>query len=152
MICIKTMRCFCATLVLAAVMPSISPTHAQTSTWRPLTDPRTNNAVWMASATVGWAVGVSGSISQTTNGGTSWTPQTSGVTVDLHGIWGTSAPSVWAVGEGGNVLFWDGTYWTPQTTGVTTKVNAISGFNSTTVTADVDPDEITKCNPSPGQT
>ncbi len=146
MICIKTMRCFCATLVLAAVLPSISPTHAQTSTWRPLTDPRTNNAVWMASATIGWAVGVSGSISQTTNGGTSWTSQTSGVTVDLHGIWGTSTSSVWAVGDGGTVLFWDGTSWTPQTSGVTTNLNAISGFNATNVWAVGDASEIIKWN------
>ena len=37
-------------------------------------------------ATTGWAVGGSGSIRHTTNGGTAWAAQTSGTTQTLHGI------------------------------------------------------------------
>lgn len=128
-------RPYASLVTFLALLTSFAAVHAQTSTWRVLTDPRENKAVWMASTTVGWAVGVSGSISQTTDGGATWTAQPSGVTVDLNGVWGTSSTSVWAVGDGGTVLFWDGTSWTPQTSGVTTNLNAISGFNASNIWA-----------------
>ena len=146
MIFLKPLRCFVSTLATLTVLTSFSLVQAQTSTWRTLTDPRSNNAVWMASTTVGWAVGVSGSISQTTDGGATWTPQPSGVNIDLNGIWGTSDTSVWAVGNGGTVLFWNGTAWTAQTTGVTSNLSAIAGFNASNVWAVGAATEIIKWN------
>ena len=100
-----------------------------------MVDTSNNEAVWMASSSVGWAVGASGSIGKTTDGGATWTPQPSGVTVDLNGIWGNSPTSVWAVGDGGTVLFWDGTSWTSQTSGTTLDLFAISGSNASNVWA-----------------
>lgn len=135
MAALKTLRCFISTVATLMVMTAFSLVQAQTSTWRTLADPRSNEAIWMASTTVGWAVGASGSISQTTDGGATWTPQPSGVTVDLNGIWGTSDTSVWTVGDGGTVLFWNGTSWATQTTGVTSDLSAISGFNASNVWA-----------------
>jgi photosystem II stability/assembly factor-like uncharacterized protein len=146
MIFLKPLRCFVSTLATLTVLTSFSLVQAQTSTWRTLADPRSNNAVWMASTTVGWTVGASGLISQTTDGGATWTPQPSGVTVDLNGIWGTSDTSVWAVGNGGTVLFWNGTAWTAQTTGVTSNLSAIAGFNASNVWAVGAAAEIIKWN------
>jgi len=36
--------------------------------------------------------------------GTTWTGQTSGTTNFLHGVWGTDANNVWAVGATGTIL------------------------------------------------
>jgi|GEM_PF-1979845 len=89
----------------------------------------------MASVTEGWAVGPSGAIRHTTDGGVTWTTEESGVAVDLGGVWGTSASSVWAVGNGGTVLFWDGVSWAAQTSGVSDNLNAVYGINASNVWA-----------------
>src|SRR5207253_8525905 len=49
--------------------------------------------------------------------GTSWTPQTSGTTQELNGVWGSGATDVFAVGDRGTILLYDGTNWTTQRTG-----------------------------------
>ena len=105
------------------------------SDWRILSDSRANTAVWMASATVGWAVGPSGAIRHTTDGGGTWALEASGTAADLNGVWGTSSTSVWAAGSGGTVLFWDGVSWEPQTSGVTNNLLAIYGTNASNVWA-----------------
>lgn len=48
-----------------------------------------------------------------------WTLQTSGVASDLRAVWGTSSTAVWAVGDGGVALFWEGASWrsVPTNTG-----------------------------------
>lgn len=44
-----------------------------------------------------------------------WAAQTSGTTNTLNGIWGQNASTIWAVGNAGTILKWDGTAWTAQT-------------------------------------
>ena len=34
---------------------------------------------------------------------------------DIHGMWGSAANDVWAVGDGGEITHYDGTAWTPPT-------------------------------------
>ena len=35
----------------------------------------------------------------------------SGTMQNLYGIWGSDSTSIWAVGEGGTILFWNGSDW-----------------------------------------
>ena len=43
---------------------------------------------------------------------------------NLSGVWGTDAQNVWAVGDGGALLHWDGSNWTTQSSGT---VNYLTG-------------------------
>jgi photosystem II stability/assembly factor-like uncharacterized protein len=93
----------------------------------------------LASDTVFYAVGETGTILKSADGGQNWSAQTSGVTEDLWSIFCTSASVCWAVGEddglGGDAVILytsnGGTDWTEQTSG-TTKVLYDVFFASTT--------------------
>ncbi len=63
------------------------------------------DAVFFIDNTTGWAVGMLGEIIHTTNGGVSWTPQTSGVTsYTLTGVYFVDANTGWAVSDGGDII------------------------------------------------
>ena len=64
------------------------------TTWR---------AIHFATANSGWVVGTSGAVAHTTDGAT-WVGQNSGTTVQLNGVWATSASTAVAVGAGGTVI------------------------------------------------
>lgn len=72
------------------------------------------NAIW-AHGNSGevFVVGDAGTIIHRTNSGT-WEAQASGVTRDLFAVHGFSTTHVWAVGEEGVILFYNGTVWTEQ--------------------------------------
>lgn len=80
-------------------------------------------AVWGVDANNVWVVGRGGRIDKTSNGGTNWTQQASGLpsTALIRGIWGTSATNIWAVaGDFGDntivyITHYDGTSWTQYT-------------------------------------
>jgi photosystem II stability/assembly factor-like uncharacterized protein len=59
----------------------------------------------MVSATEGWAVGAQGTILHTTDGGATWSPQSSGTTEPLNAVRFLDAQHGWAVG---NVMLWTG--------------------------------------------
>ena len=40
-----------------------------------------------------------------------WSAMISGTTNNLNGVWGSSGSDVFAVGNGGNILHYDGTTW-----------------------------------------
>ncbi|MCP4674238.1 MAG: hypothetical protein GY854_01705 [Deltaproteobacteria bacterium] len=40
-----------------------------------------------------------------------WSEEESGVTADLHGIWGVSVEDIWAVGDSGTIIHFDGVTW-----------------------------------------
>ena len=50
----------------------------------------------------------------------SWSEMTSGTTVSLPAIWGSSGSNVFAVGDNGTILHYDGTAWSAMTSGSTT--------------------------------
>ncbi|MQF49162.1 hypothetical protein FIM08_04635, partial [SAR202 cluster bacterium AC-647-N09_OGT_505m] len=79
------------------------------------------------SAYVGWAVGASGTIMMTNDGGRSWSLQTSGTTSQLMGIDFVDYRYGWAVGAGGTVLATTngGHTWTPQTSGTTETLHRV---------------------------
>src|SRR5438552_18563442 len=83
--------------------------------WSSQTSGTANNlrGVHFISDNVGWAVGVSGTILHTTDGGTNWTAQTSNTTANLLAVRAVDANVVWAAGAGTVVrTIDDGANWT----------------------------------------
>src|SRR5437660_8132005 len=71
---------------------------------------------------IGWAVGDGGTILHTSNGGSTWSPQTSGSNSSLLGVAFPDATNGWAVGSPGTILHTSdgGSTWSPQTSGTGT--------------------------------
>ena len=69
----------------------------------------------------GWAVGWSGTIVGTTNGGATWIHQTSGTTEQLRAVDFIDPSNGWSVGESGTILGTTdgGATWSPQASGTT---------------------------------
>lgn len=89
------------------------------SDWVPseLTGHDTLLDVDFVSASEGWAVGKNGTILHTTDGGDSWTTQTSNTTNDLYAVDALGASEVYAVGENETLLSYDGSWSTVTTAG-----------------------------------
>ncbi len=51
--------------------------------------------------------------------------------VNLNGIWGFSSDKLWAVGDSGQILYWNGTVWTLQASGTTRNLNSVWGSSPT---------------------
>lgn len=87
-------------------------------TWKQVDSQSTANlaAIWGAAGPAGaiWAVGDGGTIRRFVSGSARWEKVASPTTNTLHALWGASANDVWAVGELGTVLHYDGTSWTPS--------------------------------------
>jgi PKD repeat protein len=65
-----------------------------------------------------------------------WTNVTPAIsTKNLYGIWGTSPSNIYALGQDGAILHYDGTVWTAETSGTTEKLNAIWGVTETNIYA-----------------
>jgi hypothetical protein len=54
---------------------------------------------------------------------------------DLLGIWGAAANDIWAVGEGGTILHYDGSAWSRVTSPTTEQLNAVFGSSANDVWA-----------------
>ncbi len=82
------------------------------------------NGIFMLDLNSGWIVGSSGTILKTTNGGTNWNPQTSGITTELRSVHFKDANEGWAVGASGVILHTTngGTSWAQEGIGVTTQL------------------------------
>lgn len=80
----------------------------------------------------GLAVGVSGTILSTANGGYSWTTVTSGTSNTLNSIAYSTNIMAWAVGDNGTILRTDdaGATWVSVNSGVTAKLNKISFYDA----------------------
>lgn len=81
-----------------------------------------------------WAVGNNGVITHTSNG-TSWSEQNSGTAQSLFGIDALTANQVWAVGNGGTIIFYNGSNWSAQTSGVTNPLTSVKAFAANNVWA-----------------
>lgn len=116
----------CAVLACSLVV-GISPevAVANGSNWHwlsPLPRGETLNAVDLVTADIGYAVGNTGCIMKTYNGGTDWIEKNSTTTDDLHAVAFIDADTGWAGGDNGVIVKTDGTSgatWTRQVTGVT---------------------------------
>jgi uncharacterized repeat protein (TIGR01451 family) len=76
----------------------------------------------------GWAVGESGTILHTSDGGGTWSPQTSGTSVLLFAVSFVDANDGWAVGSSGTILHTSngGGTWSPQTSGTSESFHGVS--------------------------
>jgi photosystem II stability/assembly factor-like uncharacterized protein len=74
-----------------------------------------------------WAVGDFGRILNTTNGGTTWSPQVSGTGQNLEAVSFADGSDGWAVGKRGVILntIDGGTTWTAQTSGTTGELDGV---------------------------
>ncbi len=93
------------------------------------------NGVACLSTLICYIVGASGTILNTTNGGsggsTPWTSQTVGA-ANLNGIACPATNTCFAVGAGGTILKTiDGSTWTPQTSNTTNSLNGIACLSTT---------------------
>nr|MCU0294777.1 YCF48-related protein [Candidatus Nanopelagicales bacterium] len=90
----------CAVLLaLALAVPAQATWTAQNSSGPTLFD------VAFTDTSHGWAVGDGGTILATSDGGATWTAQSSGTTENvLYGVAFTDASHGWAVGGGGTIL------------------------------------------------
>jgi hypothetical protein len=109
--------------------------HVPAVRWRTLHD------VWGSSATGVWAVGDKGEMVRWD--GTAWTLHrydgtsvaakslgdfdTPASAYTLRGVWGSSAANVFAVGDSGVVLRYNGATWTRMATGTTAQLNDVWG-------------------------
>jgi len=77
------------------------------------------NNVKFVTTNVGWAVGASGTIESTVDGGAHWASQNSGTSSDLTGIDAISTSTAWAVGLDGVILSTSngGSSWQKRTSG-----------------------------------
>jgi photosystem II stability/assembly factor-like uncharacterized protein len=93
---------------LALLFPACTSSALAASGWQ-VQNPGTTNRLWDIDAVDGntaWAVGEFMTILKTTDGGASWTPQTSGIAPEqsLNAVSALNANTVWAVGTGGNII------------------------------------------------
>jgi photosystem II stability/assembly factor-like uncharacterized protein len=94
----------------------------------------TLNGIHMLNSLTGWAVGASGLILKTTDGGSTWASQTSGTTTNLRSVHFVDASQGWAVGASGLILRSTdgGASWTPETSGVSTELRRVFFVNANT--------------------
>jgi photosystem II stability/assembly factor-like uncharacterized protein len=86
------------------------------------------SALQFVNAQDGWAVGSGGEILATTNGGASWTAQSSNTTENLNGLHFTDAANGWAVGDQGTIVATTdgGTSWTAQSSGTSYQLTGVA--------------------------
>ena len=89
-------------------------------------------SVHFVNTTTGWAVGQSGVIRHTTDGGVTWTHQNSGTTRELMSVDFTDANTGWAVGGGGTILKYQDTGGTTTSTQPGTTTTTQPGTTTTT--------------------
>lgn len=117
--------------------------HVPAVRWRSLYD------VWGSGTSTAWGVGEKGELVQWD--GSAWTLfrydgtsvaakglgdfATPARSYTLRGVWGNSPTSVFAVGDSGVVLRYNGTTWSRMTTGTTVQLNDVWGSGPTDVYA-----------------
>lgn len=58
-----------------------------------------------------------------------WQKQTTNITTHLNAIWGSGTDDIWAAGQGGVVIHWNGTAWSPVYSPSMQEIYAISGVS-----------------------
>jgi hypothetical protein len=74
--------------------------------------------VWIGPAGEVWVAGDDGFVGRRLADGTgagAWSWCRPGPAVDLHAIWGAAGDDIWAVGDGGTILRWNGATWVKVT-------------------------------------
>jgi len=104
--------------------------------WMPLTIGTINDlkSVFFPDNNTGYAVGGSGTILKTTDGGTYWTTQSSGTTNDLRSVYFIDANIGYTVGSDGTILktINGGANWTSQSSGINMGLSSVFFTNDNT--------------------
>src|SRR5713226_1443217 len=123
-------------LFFGITIPATSPSFAQSGWFWQNPLPQGNHleaAATLDPSTV-VAVGAGGTILRTTNGGATWTPQSSGTTHWLFGVSFVDANTGTAVGAAGTILLTTdgGATWTPQSSGTTNPLLGVAFVDANT--------------------
>jgi photosystem II stability/assembly factor-like uncharacterized protein len=99
-----------------------------------ITATQSGQGISAADGSMVWAVGDSGAIAHSTNGGTSWYNQTSGIQVMVNHPCAVSANQCWVTAMGGTILHTSngGSVWEPETSGVSEDLYGIIIRDSST--------------------
>jgi hypothetical protein len=108
------------------------------STWSDIT--ATVNLTQGLNAVAGFGsdvfvAGVGGTISHSSNSGTGWGTTSVGTTAGLNAVWGTSGSNVYAVGDNGTIVRWNGSGLTALTSGTAQALNGLHGLSGTDIWA-----------------
>ena len=98
-----------------------------------ITPPRFHDA-WGIGDTV-FVAGESGSIFSSETGGADWKSMNSRTVETLRGLWGSTAANVYAVGDSGAILRYDGSAWSPESSGTTLRLFSIWGSSKESIYA-----------------
>jgi hypothetical protein len=120
-----------ATIGVLAVTVGLATQVLASGTWNAQTSGTSNSlaGVSFVDAGHGWAVGVSGTILATADGGASWSAQASGASFfELVGVSFVDANHGWVVGSGGKILATadGGASWSAQTSGTSNSLFGVS--------------------------
>lgn len=114
-------------LITYVILFSIKCTYAQN--WNILATPVNRNlhSVYFPSADTGYIVGDYGTILKTTQGGSTWIKQNSGITTRLNAVYFSNPDIGYAVGDSGTILKTvnGGNIWSKQITGIQSNLNSI---------------------------
>ncbi|KAF0139185.1 MAG: hypothetical protein FD122_3447 [Stygiobacter sp.] len=132
-------------LTIAAAMLFSQSVLAQ---WSAQNSGTTNNltSVNFINANSGWAVGATGKIIYTTNGGANWGTQTSGVTNQLNSVSFSGSLNGLIAGSGGKILMTSdgGLIWQTMNSGTTVDLFGVYSVSTTTAIAVGDNGKIIK--------
>ncbi len=133
------MRVASIRILIAAGIFLLAAHHVHAQGWSAQTSGTSNTffGTSFADGSNGWAVGASGTIVHTANGGTTWASQTSGTSNTLWEVFFTDANTGTAVGDGGTIRRTTngGTTWTSQSSGVSTALLSVHFSSTNTGTA-----------------
>jgi photosystem II stability/assembly factor-like uncharacterized protein len=89
-------------------------------------------SVYFINSMTGWAVGYSGIVLKTTNGGTNWIAYGGGTTNPLLSVYFVNSTQGWAVGGDADIIATGngGLNWTLQSTGSTSVLNSVHFINA----------------------
>jgi len=122
-------------LIFSAAFPVIGQTLPADGSWQELSPaPQSNTlrSIYFTTSSVGWAAGDSGTIIKTSDGGATWSQQTSGTTNNLNCIRFVDSNTGWAAGKSGVILKTTngGSTWSPQSSGVADTITSIYGVST----------------------
>ena len=80
-----------------------------------------------------FAVGAYGTIVHGTGSSANWSTQPTGTVKAIHGVWGTSATNVFAVGDNGTILRFNGSNWTAMNSGTLENLTAVWGVAGSSI-------------------
>jgi photosystem II stability/assembly factor-like uncharacterized protein len=131
---LRALHALDASTVIVVGFDTTSPFVMRTlnagSTWTEITPSGSPNQIYgvdfLAGTSTGWIVGAGGYIAKSTDGGATFTAQTSGTVADLHDVYVQDANTAWAVGNSVIRYTYDGgTTWETDAA-----LTGVSGFRN----------------------